>query len=279
MLRNFLSYSLAVILILALALSGCGGGGGGGKTTPTTSDSDLINELVDRYQSGMANKNAELVASLWTYPMTIEWLKFDVDDAGEMIAELSKIFMVIKSWDEIYSNRIIKVNGDRATVDAYLHAVITYTSGSPLDLKAYPVKIEISKIDGVWKLSKILNSIDIEYYMINGLLDQYQTAMKNMDVDTLVSLCRFPFTDNSVQYKDADEMKTAYQTKFAQTESFSVYEIKNRVFKEGIVNMLTASIHIKKKPLGGDWLEYIEEYDIGAEKVGGVWKVLGMVRK
>lgn len=273
MFKKSLFYSLAVILILALALSGCGG-----SSRSNNNDINLINDLVDRYQSGMANKNAELVASLWTYPMTIEWFSFQVEDAGKMIEELQKIFMVIKSWDEKFSNRIIKVNGDRATVDAYLHVVITYTSGSPTELKAYPVKIEISKVDGVWKLSKVLDGIDIEYYMINGLLDQYQTAMKNMDADTLVSLCKFPFVDNylSKSYSTPEEMKTAYQEHFAQT-TISIYEIINRVINIDKGNIwVNASVNIKKKPSGGYWTDYNYEYQINVEKVDGVWKVSGI---
>jgi hypothetical protein len=113
--------------------------------------------------------------------------------------------------------------------------------------------------------------------MINVLLDQYQAAMKNMDADTLVSLCAFPYDDDGTSYADAAAMKAAYQTKFAQTESISVYEIIKRVIDEK-TGSAQASIHVKKKPSGGDWLEYTKEYHIGVQKVGGAWKVAGIMK-
>jgi len=272
MLKKLLHFIVAVILILALTLTGCGG-----SSRSNNSDINLINELLDKFQSGMVNENFELVASLCAFELY--WIMQTFKDPAEFLAMYEKVTAVDVCE---FSNRVILVNGDSATVDAYyrLAGKVKNEKGEevPQD-NTFSVKITVIKVNGTWKVSRIELSTDIEKHLINNLLDRYQTAMKNMDADTLVSLCRFPFTDNSVQYNDAAAMKTAYQTKFAQTESFSVYEIKNRVFKEGVINMLTASIHIKKKPLGGDWLEYIEEYNIAAEKVDEVWKVFGMVRK
>lgn len=272
MLKRFLPYSLAVLLISAVVLAGCGGG-----NAPTPTDNDLINDLLDRYQTGVVNENIDLVASLCAYPFYfLDGTTFNT--AAELINSWQNMLATMVDDYEVceFSSRIITITGKSATVDAYLHQVTKLKSGESQD-NTLSVKITLIKIDESWKISRIEQCTDIEKYMIDDLLDQYQAAMKNMDADTLVSLCAFPYDDDGTSYADAAAMKAAYQTKFAQTESISVYEIINRVIDEN-AGLAQASIHVKKKPSGGDWLEYTDEYHIGVQKVGGAWKVAGIMK-
>ncbi len=279
MLKKLLPIGLMVILLFMLTVSGCGQ-----KSKPI--DPALVDDLLNRFQSGMGNKNAELVASLCAYELN--WAGQIFKNEVDLISTLESMFAMIERY-EVYefSNRIINTKVDSATVDTYGRYVSVSKEGTTSSEIIQPVKIIVQKVDKSLKISRLEVSYDIEIYLINDLLNQYQKAMKNMDIDTLVTLCSFPFYDKDTNaaegtyYDDSTTMQTAYQTKFAETESISAYEIKDRNI--GVINPTTgsvfASIRVKKKPLGGDWLDLTYQYTISVKKVNGVWKVSSISRQ
>src|SRR5690606_6336707 len=218
MLKRLSLFGLLVILILTLVLSGCGGAG-----VSLEAETAAINSLLDRFQSGLATKNTELVVSLCTYPFT--WLTQTFNDSADMTNFLNTLF---QGGEEIsayeFTERVITVNRNNAAVYAYLQSETA--SEQPNIIGA--VKVTVIKREGTWKISGIENNLKIEEYKINDVLDQFETAMINMDVEALVSLCRFPFSDIDAIHSDEAAMKAAYESKFAQTEIFSTYKIYDR---------------------------------------------------
>jgi hypothetical protein len=89
------------------------------------------------------------------------------------------------------SPRIIMIDGDNAIIDGYYHFKIISISQTTKE-HTNPIELSVVKDNGTWKISAIKASYNIEKYKINSLLNQYQIAMKNMEVATLVSLCTFP---------------------------------------------------------------------------------------
>lgn len=155
MLKRLLLYGLSMLI---LALAGCGGGN---VPTPTPTDNDLINDLLDQYQSEMKNKNAELLASLCVFPFNDIFSGGIIHNtAAEMIYWYQMVFTSIKSVDicEITS-RIVIVNGNNAIVDGYYHFKCTLISGGDPMEYLDPVEITAVKDNGTWKLSAIVQAI------------------------------------------------------------------------------------------------------------------------
>lgn len=266
MLKRLSLFGLLVILILTLVLSGCGGAG-----VSLEAETAAINSLLDRFQSGLATKNTELVVSLCTYPFT--WLTQTFNDSADMTNFLNTLF---QGGEEIsayeFTERVITVNRNNAAVYAYLQSETA--SEQPNIIGA--VKVTVIKREGTWKISGIENNLKIEEYKINDVLDQFETAMINMDVEALVSLCRFPFSDIDAIHSDEAAMKAAYESKFAQTEIFSTYKIYDREINLNPLSVI-ASIKIEKKIINGGWYKIDLRYQISMykEKLEEPWKVLG----
>ena len=289
MLKRFLPYSLAVLLISAVVLAGCGGGNAP-TSTPTPADNDLINELLDQYQYGLKNKNPELVASLCAFPFIDFFSSGETHEtADKMIDSYKTMFAYSIESIEILeiSPRIIMIDGDNAIIDGYYHFKIISISQTTEE-HTNPIELSVVKDNGTWKISAIKASYNIEKYKINSLLNQYQIAMKNMEVATLVSLCTFPFDDEGTSYNDANAMETAYQDRFSQIESISIYEIINRdidiISNESSYGAIVhASIHLKEKFKIGSTLDYTYSCLIHLRNFNGLcnnglWKIYSVVR-
>ncbi|NLZ43270.1 MAG: hypothetical protein GX894_00240 [Clostridia bacterium] len=268
-------FGLLAIFILALVLSGCGRSGLGGIKL-SEEDIVLINTLLDNFESAMLAENAEWAASLCVFPLTYDTSTFN--DAATFINNLQSVF---SSYDyntyECY-NRIITIEGKNVTVLGFLRIVMKISQTDTQDLTAPWKYIVIKDGNGEWKIKEMVMSYDILTPLAYQLLDEFETAMKSMNVDALINLCAFPFYDGIIVYNNANEMKAAYEESFAQIETFETYKFNNRQYdiNDGGV---TCSLKIKKKFKNGGWLEIESPHKVGisAESFGEPLKVISVV--
>lgn len=216
--------------------------------------------LLNNYESAILAENAEWAASLCVFPLT--FFSSTINDAATFINDLQSLF---SSYDyntyECY-NRIITIEGNNVTVLGFLRTVTKISQTNTQDLTA-PWKYTVIKdSNGDWKIKEMVINYDIFTPLAYQLLDEFETAMKNMNVDALINLCAFPFSDGGTVYNNANEMKAAYEEFFAQIESFETYKFNNRKY-DMTDGGVTCSLKIKKKFKDGGWLDIESPYKVG----------------
>lgn len=134
---------LVGLLLVAVVLAGCTGGGG-----PSATNEQKIHELLNKYEKAYLDMDAEGLANLLVYP-----LNFDgeyIANKQQGVSMLNFLFAFVQVEQFKLEDRVIVVDssGTRAGVEA-----MRVQKESGYVVERFPVKLNVRKVDGAWKIS------------------------------------------------------------------------------------------------------------------------------
>ncbi len=121
-----------------------------------------------------------------------------------------------------------------------------------------------------------------DIYLINALLDSFQTAMTNKDVNAIVSFCTFPYTDGRTDgtadiYYNAAAYKEDLTELFSDIKSYNIFTMTNRVINiSGTSASVVFTRHYKYTYLDNSVEEDISSWRLTGQKINGTWKASGV---
>jgi ketosteroid isomerase-like protein len=121
-----------------------------------SSERDEITDVLHRYATAIDRKDWALFRTCWTEDATVDYSQFgsipDVDALTELFRTLHD--NMGPTYHQM-SNIVIDVDGDRATVRSYVHAVLTLMPGDPnnwVDAVGHYDDVLVKTADG-WRIS------------------------------------------------------------------------------------------------------------------------------
>lgn len=137
---------LVGLLLVAVMLVGCVGGGGSSATNEAQ-----IHVVLDRYETAMVNGDAEGLANLMIFPLTIDGETISTKEEAIFIFSFAFGMMDIHEFKIKDREIIVSSSGTTATIAGIAHSKISTFMGVETD--SQPITLQLKKVGSQWKIS------------------------------------------------------------------------------------------------------------------------------
>lgn len=137
---------LVGLLLVAVMLVGCVGGGGSSATNEAQ-----IHVVLDRYETAMVNGDAEGLANLMIFPLTIDGETISTKEEAIFIYSFAFGMMDIHEFKIKDREIIVSSSGTTATIAGIAHSKISTFMGVETD--SQPITLQFKKVGSQWKIS------------------------------------------------------------------------------------------------------------------------------
>jgi hypothetical protein len=221
--------SLAIALLsAALLLSGCI------TLFGSISERARINEVLDQFEAGMLEKDADKLAKLCRYPLYFG--DYDVIPYWEFAAVCfgSRLLPGGQVAGYEITNRHVLLKSSNSYADADGTAVLKTTddSGEIVETE-FRISLGLHKDGDTWKIYSLKNEhLDADVRQIYDLLNLYEEGIRTQDPEKLADLCTYPLYVNNYLFATREAAVQNFEKLYCfEIEEYQELWIKDRQIK------------------------------------------------